>query len=204
MTAYQKLKTFFTQYNHFHSIQRIMQWDEAVMMPEDAGVERGQALASFNGLVHKLLVSKRNKKLLAAAKQETGLTAWDSANLKWMEKKYRGAACIPTTLAEKLTRESIACEQAWRKLRAQNNWRRFLPHFKKLFNLVQELAKRRGDALELDPYDAMIDEYAPGFNQANIDPLFSGLKKNHTRSLAKNWRSASERNSENTTGPLPH
>lgn len=177
MQAYLKLKALFKQLSQLADIQGIMGWDEAVMMPEGAGQDRAQAMATLHGITHKLLTSKRNKNLLAAAKQEGGLSDWDRANIKWMEKKYLSAACISPSLTTKLITASMSSEQAWRKLRVQNNWREFLPYFKRLFNLVQEVAKRRGEALQLSPYDAMIDGHAPGFNQATIDPLFSSLKK---------------------------
>lgn len=176
MKAYAKLKASFKELSQLSDIQRIMMWDEAVMMPEGAGAERAAAITTLNGIMHKKLITPKNKKLLAAATTET-LSSWDQENLKWMEKKYLMAACIPQKLNEKLTTAAITCEQAWRKLRAQNNWREFLPYFTQLFKLIQEVSQRRGDVLQLDPYDAMIDEYAPGFNQATIDPLFDNLKK---------------------------
>jgi len=177
MSAYKKLKEIFKQLAHLHDIQGIMMWDEAAMMPEGAGESRAEAVAILNCMTQKILVSKKNKNLLAAAKQEDGLSLWDSANLRWMEKKYITSACIPSKLTEKLTKETMASEQVWRKLRAQNNWRDFSPVFNRVFKLVKEVAKRRADVLQLNPYDALIDEYAPGFNQESIDTIFSGLKQ---------------------------
>ncbi len=176
MNAYQKLKTIFSELSRFNYIQCIMSWDEAVMMPEGAGTLRADAMATFSCLLQKKLVNRNTKKLLDAAKQQSDLAFWDQANLAWMEKKYLHAACIPTRLTEKFTKETLLCQQAWRKLRQENNWRGFLPHFKRMFKLMNEIAKRRGDALHMDPYDALIDEYAPGFNQKNIDEIFLQLK----------------------------
>ncbi len=185
MTPYQKLKRIFTQLSHFHYIQRIMTWDEAVMMPEGAGETRAEALATLSCVTHKNLVSKRNKNLLREAKQQQNLSFWDHANLHWMEKKYLQAACIPNKLTEKMTKETLICQQAWRKLRSQNNWREFLPYFKRVFKIIKEVADRRSDALQLQPYDTMLDEYAPGFNQKNIDEIFSKLKNSIPHLIAK-------------------
>lgn len=176
MNAYLKLKTIFKQLYQLRSIEHIIGWDEAVMMPEGAGEQRAQALAAFNGLLHQILCNRKTKKLLALAKQDH-LDDWDHANLQWMEKKYLSAACLPQKLTEKFTAQALACEQTWRKSRAQNNWQEFLPVFKPLFKMVTEIAKRRGDAFQLNPYDALLAEYAPGFNQATIDPVFTHLKK---------------------------
>lgn len=174
--SYQQLKSVFSQLSHFHYAERILHWDEAVMMPEGAGTARANALATLNCTAQKVLVNAKNKKLIASAKQQE-LPFWDAANFKWMEKKYIYAACIPSRLTKKLTQETLLCQQIWRKLRVQNKWREFLPTFKRMFKLVKEVAKRRGDALQLNPYDALLDEYAPGFDQNNIDEIFITLKK---------------------------
>lgn len=176
MSSYQKLKTIFRQYAQLRDLQSVLRWDEAVMMPEGAGTLRAEGLTTLNTLSEKILVNRKNAKLLEAAKEEN-LSSWDKANLKWMQKKYQLAACLPIKLTEKITTESMACEQAWRSLRAENNWKAFLPHFKKLFKLVKEVSKRRGEALALSPYDALLDENAPGFNEASIDHIFKGLKQ---------------------------
>lgn len=176
MSAYKKLKDTFTQLSRLKNIQGIMQWDEAVMMPEGAGSDRAKTMATLNGAIHKIISNKKNKALLIAAKQETGLSTWDQANLMWMEKVYNMTAILPNRLTEKLTLETLACEQAWRKLRSENNWRDFLPSLKKVFKLVKEVAQRRSQVLQLSPYNAMLDEYAPGFNQQSIDIIFSELK----------------------------
>ncbi len=91
-------------------------------------------------------------------------------------KKYHRATCIPPKLIETATKTAVMCEQAWRILRPANNWKEFLPLLEKTFSLSKEIAVRQGQALELTPYNAVIDQFAPGFNQENIDRIFSHLK----------------------------
>ncbi len=177
MSAYQKLKGIFKQLSDLTYIKHIMIWDDAVIMPEGAGQARAEAMGTFSSLMQKQLISKKNKKLIDAAKQETDLTAWDQANLVLMEKKYLKSACIPAKLTEKLTKETFLASQVWRKYRAENNWRDFMPYLNRTFKLVKEVAKRQSEVLSMNPYDAMIDEYGSGFNQASIDPIFAALKK---------------------------
>ncbi|HSW71685.1 MAG TPA: carboxypeptidase M32 [Gammaproteobacteria bacterium] len=178
MEAYKKLKTIFKKLAHLQYVQKIMMWDEAVIMPEGAGAYRAHTMATLDTLVQKTLIKKKNGALIEKAKNEQDqLSAWDQVNLKWMEKKYRQATCIPTALTEKLTKTKINCEQAWRKLRPQNNWQEFLPYLEANFLLVKEVATRQAALLGLSPYDALLDEYAPGFTMASIDPIFSELKQ---------------------------
>lgn len=177
MNAYKKLKTIFKQLSNLDYINSIMLWDEAVMMAEGSGEARAEALAMFNGITQKMFANKKNQKLIEAAKNEDGLSTWDKANLDLMEKKYIRATCIPNRLAEKFTQEHLIALQAWRHLRNQNNWRKFVPYLKRVYKLKREIAKRQSEILQLNVYDTLIDEYAPGFNQANIDQIFNGLKQ---------------------------
>lgn len=176
MNSYQQLQKIFKRFSHLQYIQRILMWDEAVMMPEGAGEARAHALATLSRTMQKMLISKKTKNLIEQAKQEDELINWDESNLKWMEKIYNRSAAIPLQLTEEATKAAIACEQAWRRLRPQNNWEDFAPYLEKSFQYIKEIADRRSEALQLNPYDAMIDEYAPGFSQATIDPIFSDLK----------------------------
>ncbi len=174
-TTYQKLKNTFAEVSQLTSIQHLMLWDEAVMMPLGGGEARANSLATLNGVIQKRISERKIQKWIAAAKQES-LSPWDAMNLQWIEKQYIRAQCVPVKLAEKLTRETMRCEQAWRKLRTENNWKKFLPYLKKSFAAVKEIAKRQAEALQLELYDSQIDIYAPGFNQKIIDPVFADLK----------------------------
>jgi carboxypeptidase Taq len=177
MKSYPQLKVIFKRLSHLQYIQRIMMWDEAVMMPEGAGETRADALSTLIRTSQKMLISKKTKVLIDRAKEDASLALWDSANLAWMEKRYINAADVPLKLTERLTKATMASEQAWRKLRAENNWRDFLPYFEKSFQLVREVADRRSQVLQRDPYDVLLEDYAPGFSQENIDSIFSKLKQ---------------------------
>jgi len=178
MQAYQRIKKQFKKLAHLQYAQKILMWDEAVVMPQGAGPYRADAVATLEGLIQKRLISNKVKNCLdQASSEKQHLSTWDRANLQWMEKKYQLAACFPSTLAEKLTKAKLISEQAWRRYREQNNWQDFLPYFENTFALIKELAQRQSQILQLGPYDALLDEYAPGFTQGQIDAIFSELKQ---------------------------
>jgi len=54
MKNYQNLKKVFKQLNHLGYTQRIMMWDEAVMMPTGAAKYRAATVASINKMAHQL------------------------------------------------------------------------------------------------------------------------------------------------------
>ncbi len=175
MNAYKQLKLIFSRIYHLQNIHYILLWDEAVMMPEYAGKTRAKVMGTLSRLTQKMLRRRKIQPLIDITKKES-LDLLDKVNLDWMEKKHRIASSIPLKIVEKLTETSFLSEQAWRILRPQNNWKDFLPFLEKTFYFVNEIAQRKSQILGLHPYDALIDEYAPGFDQISIDSLFSELK----------------------------
>lgn len=176
MKRYPQLKKLFKRLSHLQYLQRILMWDEAVMMPEGAGKARVDAMATLGRAMQKMLISKKTHELIVCAKQEDNLSPWDIANINWMEKLYLRANSVPVALMEEATKASMACEQVWRKLRAKNDWQAFLPYLKHSFKLVQEMTNKKSEALGLSPYNTQLEEYAPGFNQQTIDKVFDQLK----------------------------
>ncbi len=174
---YRQLKKRFARLSQLQYIQRILMWDEAVIMPAGAETSRIDAMGTLERTIQKILSNKKMQLLIEKAKQEKDLSSWDKMNLIWMEKKYIRANCIPLTLAEKSTKAALICEQAWRKLRPQNNWKAWLPYLEASFQCVKEIAERQSDVLQLSPYDTLLDMYAAGFNQSSIDSTFTTLKK---------------------------
>lgn len=203
MNNYEQLKILFKRLAHLQYLERILMWDESVMMPEGAHEARANALATFNRMMQKMLINKKNKALINSAKAEDGLSSWDVSNLEWMEKQYLRAACIPSDLIEDSTKASVACEQAWRNLKQENNWRDFLPYFERSFALIKEIANRRAEALQVDPYDAMIDGYAPGFNQVSIDAIFLNLKNTLLPLIPRIIKKQQNQNIKIPVGPFP-
>jgi carboxypeptidase Taq len=177
MKAYQALKELFEKLSHLEHLQAIATWDEAVMMPSGGGNARGRALSTLKSTTHELLTQERTAELLADAKHEKLGDSWDIANLRWMERAYTNASCLPSNLIKSITEKSIEAEQAWRSLRAENNWKDFSPYLENTFKLVKESATIRAEKFSKTPYDIMLDDFSPGIDQQFIDPIFSQLKK---------------------------
>ncbi len=175
MSPYKQLKSIFSRIYHLQNIHRILAWDEAVMMPEYAGKSRAKVMATLSRLEQQMLSRKKIQSFIDLVKNEK-MDVWNTSNLAWMEKKHKIASAIPLKLIEKMTEASFLSQQAWRKLRPQNNWKDFLPVLEKTFSFVKQIAELKSQVLNLNPYDALIDEHASGFSQQSIDSLFVELK----------------------------
>ena len=177
MQAYQNLEAKFRQLAHLSHVSAICHWDEAVMMPAGGGAARAQAMAGLQALQHSLLVAPPVQQWLEEAKTATALSPWQRANLNWMEDRYLKANCLPEDLVRRSELAFIRCEQAWRTLRAENNWRDFLPLLEENVALIKEAAQIKAEVFGCDIYDSLIDQYSPGLSQALINPIFSRLKE---------------------------
>ena len=53
----------------------------------------------------------------------------------------------------------------------------FAPHLDEVLQLVRDKAALLGQALHLEPYDALLDEFSPGLRSADVDALFRALSR---------------------------
>src|SRR3990167_2949511 len=111
------------------------------MMPAGGSNARAKALATLQGMHHDTLCQPQIGEWLNAVKNLTLDSPWQTHNLRWMERLYRHATALPTTLVQELTETKIHSEQAWRSLRGQNNWNDFLPFLEKILSLTRDAAQ---------------------------------------------------------------
>ncbi len=174
--SYQQLTGIFARLADLAHIQAIVNWDEAVNMPEAAGAKRARALATLRALHHAQLTDPTVGALLAQVSTDALSDPWQQANLRLMQRAYQRAVCVPVDLVTEFTHATLCCEQAWRKLRADNDWQSFAPLLTENLRLVKQIAAIKSDALGQAPYDVLLDEFSPGLTQAVIDPVFTELK----------------------------
>jgi carboxypeptidase Taq len=175
--AYQKLESIFTQQNHLDHLHGIASWDEAVMMPPAGGEARANALSTLQGIKHQQLTTPMVHELIAAAQEDKSLSEWQKVNLKKIQKIIINANLLPNKLVQDLTKSTLICEQQWRIHRKANDWNAFMPYLKHSFNLVFQAAQCRAEHWKLSPYDVLLDDYNPDFNEKKITALFTPLEE---------------------------
>jgi carboxypeptidase Taq len=145
------------------------------MMPSGSMEVRAGQLAELAALAHQQLCAPQVAELIAQAKDEK-LETWQAANLREMQQAYAHATAVPESLVSEFTRATTACEHVWREVRAKNDYAAFVPYFTEVLKLVCEMAQAKAQALELSPYDALLDSYDPGMRYATIQQLFAPLE----------------------------
>jgi len=175
--AYDALAERFRRISLLGDAEGMLHWDYAAIMPEGGANARAEQLAELGAISHGILTADETGDLIARATDEApDLTDWQVANLNEISKKYRRAHALNEEFVTTMARAKSVCEQAWRQARAASDFTLIEPTLSPLLDLVREEAQRIGDALELDPLDALMDAFEPGARQANVDPVFAELK----------------------------
>jgi carboxypeptidase Taq len=177
-SPYQQLETEFRRLHAFRGAASLLRWDAAVMMPRGSSDVRGEQLAALEIESHTLLTSPRVSRLLERAEANLqGLDDWQKANLQEMRRERDHAIATPQALVSRLAKATALAEVRWIEAKEKSDFALFAPHLEEVVGLVRDKAQVLSKALNLQPYDALIDEFSPGLTTAEIDKIFTSLKR---------------------------
>ena len=177
-SPYKQLEQEFKRLHAFRGALSLLRWDAAVMMPRGSADVRGEQLAALETEYHAVLTSPRITRLLDRAHANAqGLTDWQVANLREMRRQRDHAIATPVSLISRLARATSRAEVQWLEARHQGRFEVFAPHLEEVVNLVRDKAALLGQALNLAPYDALVDEFSPGLTTADIEAVFKALSR---------------------------
>jgi len=86
------------------------------------------------------------------------------------------AIATPATLVSRLTKAASRAESRWLEARAAGKFEPFAPYLEEVVHLVRDKAALLGQALNLAPYDALVDEFSPGLTTADIDAMLESMR----------------------------
>lgn len=178
LTPYQQLEQEFRRLHALRSAAGILRWDAATMMPRGSVDLRGDQLAVLETESHAVLAAPKIPRLLdRATASVNGLDDWQQVNLRRMRREYDHAIAVPHGLISRLAKVTANAEQRWREARANSDFKLFAPHLEEVVHLVRERAHLLGQALGLEPYDALVDGFSPGLTSKEIDRIFTALSQ---------------------------
>jgi len=177
-TPYQQLEQEWRRLHAFRGALSLLRWDAAVMLPRGSVDVRGEQLAALETECHALLTAPKITRLLDRAQANAqGLEDWQLANLREMRRQRDHAIATPVMLISRIAKATARAESHWAEARRENNFALFAPHLEELLRLVTDKAALLGQALNLPPYDALVDEFSPGITTADIDGIFKSLSR---------------------------
>jgi len=174
-SAYADLEIRFRRLHLLGEAAGMLHWDQATMMPAGSAESRAEQLAELAAVRHGLLTATDVGDLLEAASEEDGLGSWQAANLREMRRKWQHATALNEAQVVALSRACSTCETKWRQVRGSGSFADVLAEFGAVLVLVRETAVAKSERLQLEPYDALVDQYEAGLRAERIDPIFDRL-----------------------------
>jgi carboxypeptidase Taq len=174
-SAFEKLAELGRKLEALEHAQSMLGVDEAVMMPSGGGEKRAEAMSILAGMYHEMATAPEIADWLAAAAEEP-LDEAQQAAIREQQRSYTNMTCLSADFVRKQVVARMRSEQLWRELRGKDDWTGFLPAFEGVVAIAREEAQLRADALGLDPYDAMMEQFDPGNRAADVTPIFERLK----------------------------
>ncbi len=151
-------------------------------MPKQGNVVRADQLEMMASLAHKERIGKTFQKALSKLIDlETGtvlakdLTMEQKAALREWRRDFLKAIALPNTFVKQFARQSSEAIVAWAEAKKVDRFADFAPYLERIIDLCRQKVDYLG--FKEHPYDALLDCFEPGAKTAEIDALFSKLKK---------------------------
>lgn len=182
--AYFKLESRYKEIGILKSIRALTQWDNDVNMPNGGGALKSEQMKFLSGAIHDKITSPEIAELLAKSSFKN---EWQKRNLELIEKEHFLSKAYDKDFVKKFTEACLVCELNWRRAKEENDYQLFTSYFSNVLKFVQEKSVISAELLELDPYDALLEEYDPGRKSKEIDDIFVNLES-FLPDLIKNLR----------------
>jgi len=175
--AYEKLVARSREVALLSSAVALSQWDQRVLLPPKGGEYRGSLIAYLATLRHDRFTAPEVGDWLAIV--ESGDLVCDpesdaAANTRELRHSYDRETKLPGELVAEQAAAAVAGEAAWVQAREQGDFALFAPALQRLVSLAVRVAEAVGYGAEV--YDALIDEYEPGFTAAQAAEVLGGLR----------------------------
>ena len=138
--SYEKIERLHERISNIEHCLLMLQWDEAVMMPAEAGPQRAEALATLSVIEHEHRTDPRLGDWIEEAETARGeLDEWQQANLDQIKRSWVRANAVDKDLVASIVRLQTECEQKWRALRPTGDWRGLAETLEPLVDRKREL-----------------------------------------------------------------
>lgn len=169
------LRAQIAELRHLDQAIGLLGWDEETMLPASGRAQRGEQLATLEGLRHALLVADRLGDLVEeVAAQREDDERW-SREVALLRRLRRNAMALPEDLVRAFASAKSQSLGAWEEACARDDFARFAPAFDRVLALVRERSQALASGSE--PYDALLDEHEPGMTRARLEPVLAELRE---------------------------
>jgi carboxypeptidase Taq len=186
-SSYDKLLERLTKIADLGSICALLGWDQETFMPEDGAKSKERQMALLADQIHRLFTSRRTAKLLIAAEEEALSLSPDSTqrhSLRLTRRSFDKATMLSPKFVSQLSRATSSAPIVWAEAKRKNDFEIFRPELENMIALIRQQAAKQSAGMA-HPYDALLDDYAPGFTTAALTNTFAELKQHLVPMIAK-------------------
>lgn len=149
-------------------------WDRETLMPAGGVDGRARLLGTLAGLHHRELVRGEIAEALAAlAGDEANMDADQRALVRLATREQNRAVRLPERLVRETSEATSRAVAAWMEARRRDDFAPYAEPLSRVIALKRETAQALADGG--DPYDALLDDYEPGAQAAELEPVFGDL-----------------------------
>jgi carboxypeptidase Taq len=173
----QQLKTILAEISDLKNAAALLGWDQQTYMPPAGAEARGNQLATLGRLAHERFTSPEVGALIDELKPYAAGLDPDSDEarlIKITARNYDKATRIPSKHVVEFAKATTLGQQAWMEARQKSDFSSFQPHLEKIVALRQEYASFFPNFDH--PYDALLDDFEPGMQTADVIAIFDGLR----------------------------
>ena len=173
MPAYDDLMAFQRTTEALAQVSGRTGWDQETTMPVAAAPQRAEEMAALQEVLHARRTDPRIGDWLEEAHAPDAVA---DANLREIRRDYLRHRKVPARLASELARVTSLAQGQWAAARAQNDAAAFLPVLSEVVRLRREEGAALAVGTDLDPYDALMQDYEPGGSAAEMASMFDALR----------------------------
>jgi len=179
MEAYEKLSGICKELKLLDTVYSVISWDLETYMPPRGLMLRSEQLGLVRQVIHRMTTDSKIGKFLDMAEDNaSSLSEEQNRNVYLFRRNYDALTKIPEGLVGQLAKQRAISVEVWKKAKASNNWRMFLPELQKMVDLSRKRSEIIGEVRGIPIlYDSMLDEYERGITSARTYQLFATLRK---------------------------
>lgn len=150
-------------------------WDQETYMPSQAAGFKASQLSTLSGISHQLFTGEKTFELLNTVKNNSQLSDQEKKNVSQIEEDFERQKKYPTQFVENMSMAVSAAFNAWQQARKENNFKIFAPYLEKLISIKKQECQLLG--YQAHPYNALLNLYEKNATVADLDILFTDVRK---------------------------
>lgn len=174
--TYEEYQKHIQQVYDLHAAAAVLSWDKEVYLPPKGAAFRSRQVATLSGLAHEQFTDAGFGQNIKALLNSNGdLEPGQRRNLERSLEDYEKATCLDKAFVVRRSEAVSRGYHAWLKARKENDFSIFQDPLSELVEIKKEEAEQLG--YEAHPYDALLDQFEPGYTSSQLDALFKDVRE---------------------------